>query len=109
MRQARMARFLRSVPWTPAVYSGQEPGGQIVRPLSIVLAFRRGVAAILSVGALSLAMSVTARADLLFVTDASGGTVSVFDTTGAPLNSALIGGLNSPQAIASSGSNLFVT
>src|SRR5689334_6715308 len=48
------------------------------------------------------------RGDVIFVADFNSGTIGEYTTAGAPINPALISGLNHPIGIAVSGSDLFV-
>jgi hypothetical protein len=57
---------------------------------------------------LSLLISSAARADTIYVTNFSSGTVGEYTTSGATVNPSLISGLNHPGGIVVSGSNLFV-
>jgi hypothetical protein len=58
-----------------------------------------------SIATALLAMSTTARGGILFELNISG-TTGEYTTSGATVNTSLIGGLNQPAGIAVSGSNL---
>jgi hypothetical protein len=62
----------------------------------------------LFVALLGLLSSSTAHTDTIVVPNFSAGTIGEYTTSGATVNAALISGLNAPEAIAASGSNLFV-
>jgi hypothetical protein len=65
---------------------------------------RAGLFAVL----LGLFSAGAARADEIFVTNAGADTIGEYTTAGATVNAALISGLNFPEGIALSGSDLFV-
>ena len=65
------------------------------------------VALVLSVGA--ALSSATARGQDIYVTNYRHSTIGEYTTSGAIVNASLVSGLNYPEGIAVSGSNLFVT
>jgi hypothetical protein len=77
---------------------------------------RRSLVAILSDGQCAfvvlalaiLARPAIARSDTIFVVNSGSGTIGEYADSGATLNASLITGLNSPNGIALSGSDLFV-
>ena len=69
--------------------------------------YRHGLNGLFAV-LLGLLSHNAARADLIFVANASAGTIGEYTSTGAAVNPALISGLNFPVGIAVSGSDLFV-
>ena len=70
--------------------------------------YRHGLNGLFAV-LLGLLSHNAARADLIFVANASAGTIGEYTSTGAAVNPALISGLNFPVGIAVSGSDLFVS
>src|SRR5438309_1036819 len=69
--------------------------------------YRHGLNGLFAV-LLGLLSHNAARADLIFVANASAGTIGEYTSTGAAVNPALISGLSRPLCIAVSGSDLFV-
>ena len=82
-----------------ATFAGHGPWFRLGNIQIMALVFSVGVAF----------MAATARGDVFFVVNGGNNTIGEYDTLGATVNASLVSGLGVPQAITTSGSNLFVT